>query len=89
MGHVGGGGVVGGGVVGGGVVGGGGVGGGGDEGEGGDGGNGGDGGCAQITKPAPVIEWSLLHAIVSPAAITTPSGPVLPQYLVPPTVRES
>ena len=64
-------------------------------GDGGDGGAGGDGGgdgvapCTQITNPPCVADQSLLHTIVSPAAITTPSGPVLPQYLVPPTVRES
>ena len=44
------------------------------------GGSGGSGGatCAQITNPSRCTEPSLLHSIVSPAAITTPSGPTLP-----------
>ena len=60
---------------------------GGDGGDGGDGGGGGDGGDggggrgggadAQITKPTAVV-GKLLHAIVSPAAITTLLGPLVP-----------
>ena len=54
---------------------------GGGDGDGDVGGAGGDMGgtaCAQITNPSPCTEPSLLHSIVSPAAITTPSGPTLP-----------
>ncbi len=53
---------------------------------GGDGGDGGGAGDAQITKPPAVILSSLDHAIVSPAAITTLLGPLVPEYSVPPMV---
>ena len=68
-------------------------GGGGSDGDGGgDGDSGGDGGgagCAQISNPAPVTQESLCHSISSLAAIITPSGPVVPQYLIPPTRTQS
>ena len=62
-------------------------GGGGSDGDGG--GDGGGAGCAQISNPAPVIEESLCHSISSLAAIITPSGPLVPQYLIPPTRTQS
>ena len=65
-------------------------GGGGSDGDsGGDGGGDGGAGCAQISNPPPVTEESLCHSISSLAAIITPSGPVVPQYLIPPTRTQS
>ena len=55
-------------------------------GEGGDGGGDGGAGDAQITKPLAVVSLSLVHAIVSPAAITTLLGPLVPPNAVPPMV---
>ena len=52
--------------------------------DGGDGGGDGGAGYAQITKPPAVVSLSLYHAIVSPAAITTLLGPLVPEYGVPP-----
>ena len=53
----------------------------------GGGGGGGDGGAgdAQITKPTvpsvtPLPDKMLCHSIVSPAAITTLLGPLVPEY---------
>ena len=51
------------------------------------GGDGGDGGAgdAQITKPPlPEAKIEVDHVIVSPAAITTLLGPLVPEYRVPP-----
>ena len=64
---------------------------GGEGGDGGGGGGGGDGGGdggaeAQITKPPIAVSLSLSHLIVSPAAITTLLGPLVPEYSVPPMV---
>ena len=59
---------------------------GGDGGDVGDGGGDGGAGDAQITKPPAVVILSLDHAIVSPAAITTLLGPLVPEYRLPPMV---
>ena len=65
-------------------------GGGGSDGDsGGDGGGDGGAGCAQISNPPPVTEESLCHSISSLAAMITPSGPVVPQYRLPPTSNQS
>ena len=55
-------------------------------GDGGGDGGGGGAGDAQITKPPlPVESYGKLdHVIVSPAAITTSIGPLLPAKSVPP-----
>jgi len=50
-----------------------------------DGGNGGAG-EAQSSKPFPTTEPSLVQVNVSPAAIGTRLGPLLPLYNVPPIV---
>ena len=69
---------------------GGGDGGGGDGGDGGDGGCGGGAGDAQITKPPAVVrDLELDHLIVSPAAISTLLGPLVPEYCVPPMIMSS
>ena len=65
-------------------------GGGGSDGDSGvDGGGDGGAGCAQISNPPPVTEESLCHSISSLAAMITPSGPLVPQYLIPPTRTQS
>ena len=81
----------GGGVMGGGGGDGGGSGGEGGGGDGGDGGGGGDDGGAgggtgeaQSVKPGLVTLESLDQLSVSPGAMTTPFGPAVPEYLVPP-----
>jgi hypothetical protein len=43
----------------------------------------------QISKPEKESASSLVQVMVEPAATCTPSGPVLPQYLLPFTVRKS
>jgi hypothetical protein len=46
-------------------------------------------GVAQMVKPALVTLTSLYHAIVSPVAINTFAGPLVPLYCVPPMVIQS
>ena len=55
------------------------------------GGSGGCGGCryTQITKPLRVTELSLYHVNVSPAAMATLLGPLVPSYRMPPMVTWS
>ena len=40
----------------------------------------------QIVKPDLVTEPSVYHVIVAPELMLTPLGPLVPEYLLPPTV---
>ena len=59
---------------------------GGTGGTGGTGGGGGAAGAPQMANPASVAESSEYHVIRSPAVMSTPTGPLLPEKRVPPIV---
>ena len=46
-------------------------------------------GVAQTSKPLRVTEPSVCHVIVSPELMLTPFGPLVPRYVLPPSVSLS